>query len=271
MTTLAELGEAVWTARDLYPLVLGDVPRGDRAAAHRVAVGLRASGFSIRQIAEATGWSRTYVRDLFYDPTGAKARARKDSYRGRCEECGGPTDGSEGRAKAPKICARCIAIRQHEERQWTRETIAEALRVAARVLGRTPVSQDTIRAPSLRVKLSPERVAECERVDQLRDRGLLILPPYNTVRREFGSWAAACDAAGLPQPPTGGAAHRGRRLRLVVDNEPPATPEPRASAEYQPHRYRDGTVCPRCGDFCYSLDETTGFCRACVRDLVESA
>jgi hypothetical protein len=36
-----------------------------------------------------------------------QARARKLRYGGRCEVCGGPTSGCNGRAKAPKVCAKC--------------------------------------------------------------------------------------------------------------------------------------------------------------------
>lgn len=74
---------------------------------------LRASGLSYKEIAIAateefgTPVSMSTVGNLLIDPDGRKARARKDSYGGRCVDCGGPTTGSNGRAKAPTRCRRC--------------------------------------------------------------------------------------------------------------------------------------------------------------------
>lgn len=41
----------------------------------------------------------------------ARERQRKRMYGGICEDCGGVTDGSNGRAKAPKVCAKCLVKR----------------------------------------------------------------------------------------------------------------------------------------------------------------
>lgn len=81
-----------------------DLPRAERAAE---ALALRAQGLTHQQIADRMGISRTYAQELCSDPEGEKVRARKASYRGTCEGCGGPTDGSNGRAKAPKLCLKC--------------------------------------------------------------------------------------------------------------------------------------------------------------------
>lgn len=70
---------------------------------------LRKEGLTVTAIGRVLGVSRTYADDLVNDPDGAKARARKDSYRGTCEGCGAPTDGSNGRARAPKRCLQCAA------------------------------------------------------------------------------------------------------------------------------------------------------------------
>lgn len=44
-------------------------------------------------------------------------RCRKETlYGGTCERCGGKTDGSRGRAKAPSICGDCLAERSAERR-----------------------------------------------------------------------------------------------------------------------------------------------------------
>lgn len=42
-----------------------------------------------------------YQREL------AAGRARKETYRGTCEECGAPTNGCNGPSKASRICATC--------------------------------------------------------------------------------------------------------------------------------------------------------------------
>lgn len=87
-----------------------DVPRADRVAD---VAALRAQGLTHQRIADRLGISRSYVRDLIYDPTGAKGLARKASYAGVCERCGGPTSGSNGRAKAPRLCITCTdALRE---------------------------------------------------------------------------------------------------------------------------------------------------------------
>lgn len=67
-----------------------------------------AEGKTRIEIAEALGISRGYVGAILSDPDGVKERARKDRYRGTCEKCGGPTDGSAGPGKAPKVCMDCI-------------------------------------------------------------------------------------------------------------------------------------------------------------------
>lgn len=61
-----------------------------------------------REIAEHLGISISYASALVADPDGSLERERKARYAGTCEKCGGPTCGSDGRAKAPKQCMACI-------------------------------------------------------------------------------------------------------------------------------------------------------------------
>lgn len=61
-----------------------------------------------REIAERLGISRSYAASLVNDPDGSQDRERKKRYAGICESCGGPTSGSEGRAKAPRQCISCF-------------------------------------------------------------------------------------------------------------------------------------------------------------------
>lgn len=78
----------------------------------RLAANLRAAGCLQREIAEALGISRGYACELLRDPTGALAWQRKQSYGGTCVGCGRRTDGSNGRKKASKRCAKCA--REHQ-------------------------------------------------------------------------------------------------------------------------------------------------------------
>ena len=75
-----------------------------------------------------------------YDPTGAKARALKERYRGVCRGCGAPTSARNGKGDAYAHCKRCRpgAI----ARQWTRERIHEAMRAWRARYGAAPSSYD---------------------------------------------------------------------------------------------------------------------------------
>lgn len=162
-----------------------------------------------RDIAARLRISRSYANELDLDPEGLKTRARKDSYRGVCTDCGGPTTGAEGPAKVPVRCASCANARQHADRYWTRDTIVAAFQRFAIVNGRSPTTTDVMYPyPSIRRQLSPERIADAERA-----AAAAPLPLFSTVVREFESWPLALQAAGLDAAPTGGAGHRGTTLR----------------------------------------------------------
>lgn len=91
---------------------------------------LRDSGLKRREIAERMGVSPRTVSDWLWDPDGSRLRARKDSYRGTCEECGGPTDGGRGRGMAPKVSTAC--------RKWTEAEIIAAMQRWAHEHGGVP-------------------------------------------------------------------------------------------------------------------------------------
>jgi transposase len=69
---------------------------------------LRAEGLKHREIGERMGAKRSTVNAWLNDPDGSKSKARKDSYRGVCKDCGKPTYGSNGRDAAPDQCADCF-------------------------------------------------------------------------------------------------------------------------------------------------------------------
>lgn len=77
------------------------------------AARLRDQGLTPREIADRVGLSPSTVRSLLDDPRGMKERARKARNGGTCEVCGGLTDGSNGRAKAPKRCVKCRPLSEH--------------------------------------------------------------------------------------------------------------------------------------------------------------
>ena len=150
------------------------VTPGRLALAER-AQALRAEGAPYAQVATALGISRSYASGLVNDPTGEKERKRKLRYCGVCEDCGAPTSGHAGRALAPRCCARCTWRRQHEQRRWTREVVVEAIRRFAVEHDRQPTWTEWVRSDA--------------RADGY--------PSVGVVLREWGSWAAAVEAAGF--------------------------------------------------------------------------
>jgi hypothetical protein len=124
---------------------------------------LHAQGLNGVQIAKQLGIGRSYAYELITDPAGAEVKARKDSYRGECEYCGAPTSGSNGRARAPKVCVTCLT--------WTKDAVLDAFRDWLDEYGSTPRCADAIKSGRL--------------------------PTEGTVRSLFGSWNAGLLAAGL--------------------------------------------------------------------------
>jgi transposase len=82
---------------------------------------LRHEGFYYREIGERLGVSVSTADQYVNDPDLLKLRARKDSYRGKCEKCGGPTDGSNGPGGAPKRCNDCQSNRFAKRNDLLRE------------------------------------------------------------------------------------------------------------------------------------------------------
>jgi hypothetical protein len=66
--------------------------RAERVEAARL---LRAGGLKLREIAECMEAPISTVAGWVADPDGTKLRARKDSYRRPCAECGEPCGGSD--------------------------------------------------------------------------------------------------------------------------------------------------------------------------------
>jgi hypothetical protein len=166
------------------------------------AARLKAEGVPWREACARMGISRAYFYELLNDPDGSADRARKDSYRGECVECGAATNGSNGRALAPKLCLVCNARRQGAlNRVWTRELIVSRIREWRDVYGEPPTMRDWSRH-----RLKDEGRAK-------RFEGAVShWPSCVTVHEVFGSWNAAIRAAGFaPRANHGGGGNQARK------------------------------------------------------------
>ena len=135
-----------------------------------------------------------------------QSRAAKRRRRGVCEVCGGVTRYNGKTTNGPsRLCAKCLAEKNHSERRWTKETIMRAFGRFEDETGRVPRAADA-RGPceSLALRLSGRRIRELEQAQGL------ALPSPEIVRREFGSWEAALVACGMRVSRGGGAEHRRR-------------------------------------------------------------
>jgi transcriptional regulator with XRE-family HTH domain len=172
--------------------------RGKRVERSRMALALRAEGLSHQDIADRMGVTRSYVGDLLSDPDGSAARQRKDSYAGVCEECGGPTDGANGPAKAPRLCKTCAPAAR---RVWTQDSVIYAIRLWAmrHGNGQPPSATDWIRSSE----------------DDDGTRYPSSSTVYSAEGAPFDSWADAIQAAGFERPTTG-RRHRNRRGTMMA-------------------------------------------------------
>lgn len=136
--------------------------RADRA---REARELRDRGLLLREIGERMGAATSTVDGWLNDPDGARLQARKDSYAGVCVRCGAPTDGSNGRARAAKVCKECWV--------WEPDVVLAAVRRWAAEHDGYPPTEE-----------------------QWRRRGD-YWPSARTVLSLFGSWDAGIRAAGF--------------------------------------------------------------------------
>jgi hypothetical protein len=152
---------------------------------------LRKYGRTPNQIASACRVCANYVRDVLDDPDGNKARARKAGYRGVCVDCGRPTNGSSGRARAPERCVRCSnrKIRLY----WTHERIIEAIERWVTIHGEPPTTSEWGRSHHGAPEWRKKRMAETPG----------RWPELRVVQGMFGSWANAIEAAGYQRPRRG--------------------------------------------------------------------
>jgi transcriptional regulator with XRE-family HTH domain len=169
---------------------------------------LRESGLTVSDVGAALGISRSYASELERDPTGRKARDRKDSYAAPCVECGAPTSGSEGRRKRP-LCEKCAHAEATEaSRIWTRERLIESIQWWARIYGDAPAMPDFY--PSMCRRMGDEhRARRAER--HIREG---YIPWFMSVVQVFGSWNAAIESAGFQPRARYGTVENNARRRV---------------------------------------------------------
>jgi hypothetical protein len=81
---------------------------------------------SIADIARLLDQAPATIKAYLYDPTGEKARATKERYRGTCVVCGAPTSGADGKGRASRHCQRC---KPQSVPKWTREKVRAVHRI----------------------------------------------------------------------------------------------------------------------------------------------
>ena len=182
---------------------------GNRALLAARAVALRTQGRTGREIADLLGVSRSYAADLYSDPSGEKAQARKDSYRQPCVDCGAETSGAKGRKPEPR-CMRCANVKKGiDKTKWTRDRIVAAIRWWADTYGEPPAIRDW-NPHSARTVLHDEPRAR--RFDKHFAAG--EVPWFNSVVYHFGTFNAGIEAAGFtPRPMHGGGGNQKRNRR----------------------------------------------------------
>lgn len=137
---------------------------------------------------------------------------------------------------------------KEDGRYWTKARILEAFKEFADEMGRGPAVFDAhFRVPSWRAKYTAARISESERAYALG----LRLPSADICCREFGSWENAVVAAGLMPNSPGARAVKPREGTL--------------------RNMSSVFVCPSCGAMRWRMDDVTGWCATCTRELAEAA
>lgn len=158
---------------------------------------LRREGLKIREIGERMGFAITTVNAWLSDPDRSKEIARKNSYRGTCEECGSSTNGSNGPGKAGRHCRNCAP---DVHAKWSKPRIVAAIQQWAQRYGQPPTCTDWM--PAIARHHGSPSAADKQARYEADD-----WPCTNEVRRRFGTWNAAIEAAGF-EPMTSGQRRR---------------------------------------------------------------
>jgi Homing endonuclease associated repeat len=163
------------------------VKRHSRAERANQIERLERRGLGTREIAAELGLARSTVNIYRRDPDGSRHRERLAGYRWRCDDCGRPTSGSGGRARAPARCRRCAG---KQRRVWPGELILQRIREWTAETGSPPQVRDWSPAHASAGHPGTARY--------VAERGRW--PSASTVVARFGSFPAAVTRAGLKPP-----------------------------------------------------------------------
>lgn len=153
-------------------------PPAGRSARVERAAHLRAAGRTCREIAAEMGVATQTASAYATDPDGSRARARKESYAGRCLDCGVTLNGSAGRG--PRTPKRCVPCNSRLAGEKSRRRILGSLREWADEHDGAPPS-----------------ITDWKKASRRR------WPAPSTVAAAFGTWNAGVRAAGLDCHPGG--------------------------------------------------------------------
>lgn len=178
----------------------------DRAAKVAEAQRLRAEGLMLKEIAQRLGCATSTAFQYLDDPDLAKLRARKDSYRGVCVDCGADTDGTAGRDKAPTRCNHCNGA---HSREMTRRWIIESFRDWEDLFGAPPSASDwnPAHARSKNLHYKADRY----------DGTARPWPSPTSVINIFGTWNAGRAAAGYETNSVGEYGREGEDPQVVAE------------------------------------------------------
>lgn len=175
---------------------------GNRAIMAAEVARLRVTGMTLQQTADAIGISPSYAQELDTNPDGSRAKARKDSYRQPCVDCGAMTSGSEGLRETPRCipCAKKFVIPLITK--WPRERIIAKIQEWAALYGSPPSTTDWYPG-RCREFGDEERALRFEAGDW---------PWFTIVVSHFGTFNTAIKEAGFkPRRPYGYAENRRRK------------------------------------------------------------
>ncbi len=162
---------------------MSGMPRAQRFAEIR-ALQRAHPDWTQQQVGATLGITQSAVANVLHDPDGAKQRARRESYVGTCEDCGGETR-SDGTSNPSPLCAPCASART---KYWTADSVVDAIQRFAAVHGRPPYSTEWI-------KVDPD--------NGYPSRGNVYRSSSSHSGAPFASWADAIEAAGFARPLVG--------------------------------------------------------------------
>ena len=182
------------------------VPRAERI---QQITALRDEGHTTREIAEILNVSPSTVRNSLSDPDGLKQLRRRERYRGRCETCGSPTDGSAGlgtrRATALSIGRKAPRPKHSPRRKPSGRANGSSPRSAG---GMTPTASHLRHGLEPDAALQLRRRRAVERADRLIREGVIPGSPASSSDSARGTPPSAQPGYEPRQAHGGGGNHR---------------------------------------------------------------